>query len=130
MKSVLITLTLTFVLQAANAQQPAPHDADWKAPAKAAERKSPLAGKPEAAIGGGKVFERDCASCHGTVETRTATKAPDLASADVQAQTDGELFWKITNGNVRKGMPAWGSIPEPQRWQIVLYLRALAADKK
>ena len=44
-------------------------------------------------------------------------------SADVQVQTDGALFWKISSGNTRAGMPTFSFLPEPQRWQLVLYLR-------
>jgi hypothetical protein len=43
----------------------------------------------------------------------------------VQQQSDGVLFWKITNGNTRRGMPSFSKLPELQRWQIVLYIRRL-----
>ncbi len=49
----------------------------------------------------------------------------DLHLPVVQQQSDGTLFWKITNGNVGPGMPAFSKLPEAQRWQIVLYLRTL-----
>jgi hypothetical protein len=42
---------------------------------------------------------------------------------DVQAQSDGALFWKISSGNTHSGMPAFSFLPEPQRWQLVLRLR-------
>lgn len=104
-------------------------DPSWIAPSKDAARKNPLANKPELSAGGQKVFLRACASCHGDEAHRTTANAPDLATESVQAQSDGAIFWKITNGNARKGMPSWGSIPEPQRWQIVLYLRTLREKK-
>jgi ribosomal protein S6E (S10) len=44
----------------------------------------------------------------------------------VQAQTDGALFWKISGGNSHQGMPAFSFLPDPQRWQLVLHLRAIA----
>lgn len=95
---------------------------DWHAPAQSAGKENPLRSKLELAAGGRKLFLRNCDSCHGD----SRTKAPDLASAEVQRQTDGELFWKLTNGNARAGMPSWSSIPEAQRWQIILYLRQAA----
>ena len=49
----------------------------------------------------------------------------DLQLPVVQEQSDGVLFWKITNGNARKGMPSFSKLPELQRWQIVLYIRTL-----
>jgi mono/diheme cytochrome c family protein len=104
-------------------------DPSWTAPEKDAARKNPFAGKPELAAGGQKVFSRTCATCHGDATHRATTNAPDLGSEAVQAQSDGAIFWKITNGNTKKAMPSWGSIPEPQRWQLVLYVRSLREKK-
>jgi len=53
----------------------------------------------------------------------------DFQLAVVQQQSDGSLFWKITNGNVKHGMPSFSKIPELQRWQIVLYIRTLKPTK-
>jgi hypothetical protein len=47
----------------------------------------------------------------------------------VQSQRDGALFWKISTGNTREGMPAFSFLPEPQRWQLVLHVRGLADDR-
>ncbi len=49
----------------------------------------------------------------------------DLQLPVVQEQSDGTLFWKITNGNTGRGMPSFSKLPELQRWQIVLYIRTL-----
>jgi len=49
----------------------------------------------------------------------------DLCLPVVQQQSDGMLFWKITNGNTSRGMPSFSKVPELQRWQIVLYVRTL-----
>jgi len=35
------------------------------------------------------------------------------------------LFWLLTNGVVRRGMPVWSKLPEPQRWQLVSYIKSL-----
>jgi len=51
--------------------------------------------------------------------------AADLQLPVVQSQSDGALFWKITNGNPDRGMPSFSRLPELQRWQLVLYLRTL-----
>ena len=42
---------------------------------------------------------------------------------------DGEVFWFITTGSVKNGMPAWASLPEEQRWQIVTFLKSLKNSK-
>jgi mono/diheme cytochrome c family protein len=117
---------LAVTLSVAAQQSP---DPSWVAPEKEASRKNPFATKPELAAGGQKVFSRSCASCHGDEAHRASTKAPNLGSEAVQAESDGALFWKITNGNTRKAMPSWGSLPEPQRWQLVLYIRSLREKK-
>ena len=101
-------------------------DAGWRAPAEAVSRANPLASRPEAAAGGEKLFRRSCVECHGENGSGLAKKnAADLLLPEVQAQSDGTLFWKITNGNTDRGMPSFSRLPELQRWQLVLYLRKL-----
>jgi len=31
---------------------------------------------------------------------------------------------------VRKGMPVWSKLPEPQRWQLVRYIKSLGATQE
>jgi len=99
-------------------------DPSWRPPDSAAARVNPLAGSPELAAGGRKLFQRHCAQCHGA-QGQGLKNAADLQLPVVQQQTDGALFWKITNGNPRRAMPSFSGLPELQRWQIVLYLRTL-----
>ena len=109
------------------AQNPAyQQDPSWHAPADAASRPNPLAARPELAAGGRKLFIRNCAECHGKDGTGIEKKhSADLQLPVVQQQSDGTLFWKITNGNAARGMPSFSKVPEPQRWQLVLYIRTL-----
>jgi hypothetical protein len=44
----------------------------------------------------------------------------------VQSQSDGELYWKISSGNTRRGMPSFSFLPELERWQLVLLVRSFA----
>ncbi|HXN22460.1 MAG TPA: hypothetical protein VOA41_06930 [Candidatus Dormibacteraeota bacterium] len=37
----------------------------------------------------------------------------------------GDLFWFLTKGELRAGVPSWSRLPEAQRWQIVSYLKSL-----
>jgi mono/diheme cytochrome c family protein len=104
-------------------------DPNWRAPQEAASRTNPLAQKPEAAAGGQKLFHRNCTECHGEDGSGLSKKhAADLQLRVVQDQSDGALFWKITNGNVDRSMPSFSKLPEMQRWQLVLYLRMLKQD--
>ena len=48
----------------------------------------------------------------------------DHTSDKVQKQSDGELFWKITNG--RGEMPVYSQLlSKTQRWQVIEYIRLL-----
>jgi mono/diheme cytochrome c family protein len=103
-------------------------DPEWRAPAEAAARWNPLAARPELAAGGRKLFIRNCVECHGRDGAGMEKKhSADLQLSLVQQQSDGILFWKITNGNAKRGMPSFSKVPELQRWQIVLYVRTLKA---
>ena len=99
-------------------------DPGWTPPARAAARRNPLAQKTDAAAGGRKLFQRNCAECHGA-DGSGIKNAADLRLPVVQEQTDGALFWKITSGNPARGMPVWSRLPEAQRWQLVMFLRTL-----
>jgi mono/diheme cytochrome c family protein len=112
----LLLLSTAFAL----AQSPEP--STWKAPAEDAAKKNPLKNKPALAAGGQEIFGRMCAVCHEAGEKQAG---PKLSSTAVQKETDGALFWKISNGNSRTGMPSFSSLPDSQRWQLVLYIRTL-----
>ena len=100
-------------------------DTVWVAPPEQASRVNPLASRTDISAGGAKLFRHRCRGCHGDAG-RGSSKAPDLTTSDVQSQSDGSLFWKISSGNTHEGMPAFSFLPEPQRWQLVMYVRKLA----
>jgi mono/diheme cytochrome c family protein len=101
-------------------------DPRWHAPEESAARANPLAARPEAAAGGRKLFQRNCAECHQPDGSGMEKKhSADFHLPVVQQQSDGTLFWKITNGNASRGMPSFSKLPELQRWQLVLYVRTL-----
>jgi mono/diheme cytochrome c family protein len=97
-----------------------------KVPEKARGRKNPMNGDPNAPRGGQKLFAQHCVECHGA-SGEGGKKAPSLRVAEVQQATPGTLFWILTNGVVRRGMPVWSKLPEPQRWDIVSYIKGLGA---
>jgi len=99
-----------------------------KAPAKAAARQNPLESDPEAVAGGAKLFERHCAECHGA-NADGGKKGPSLRAEEVQQASPGTLFWVLSNGVVRRGMPVWSRLPEPQRWQLVTYIKSLGTSQ-
>jgi mono/diheme cytochrome c family protein len=127
MKLGMISLTLAFMLPMMTSAQQRGYtlDLDWHAPQNSAARENPLKENSEVTKGGRKLFSRNCAECHGE-QGLGSERAPGLHLGIVQGQTDGALFWKITNGNPGRGMPSWSRLPEGQRWQLVLFLRTLA----
>ncbi|HLN01364.1 MAG TPA: cytochrome c [Bryobacteraceae bacterium] len=95
-----------------------------KVPVKARSKCNPFANDPEAPAAGGKLFEQHCAECHGQ-GADGAKRGPSLRANALQQAKPGEIFWIVTNGVVRRGMPAWSKLPEPQRWQIISWLKSL-----
>jgi len=95
-----------------------------KAPRKAVARPNPLEHDPDAVAAGNKLFAQHCAECHGET-AEGGKKAPSLRADEVQQATPGTLFWLLTNGVVRRGMPVWSKLPEPQRWQLVSFIKSL-----
>jgi len=100
-------------------------DPTWRAPDAAAGKVNPLASRPGTAAGGKKLFLCNCAECHGDGSGIEKKHSADFQLPVVQDQSDGTIFWKITNGNTDRGMPSFSKLPELERWQLVLYLRTL-----
>lgn len=112
---------------ASTASSPAVVDAGshWTAAPGQDARQNPLATRPDTRAGGAKLFQQRCAACHRADGTGTS-RGPNLTTSRVQRQSDGALYWKISSGNTRTGMPSFSAFPELQRWQLVSHVRALA----
>jgi high-affinity iron transporter len=95
-----------------------------RVPASAASKANPSAGRRDARLAGRKLFAQHCAACHGQ-QAEGRGKAPPLMQPRVRGAAPGILFHAITNGSLRAGMPSFAAIPEPERWQIVTYLKGL-----
>jgi mono/diheme cytochrome c family protein len=98
-----------------------------KAPEKAIPKRNPLFQDPNAFAAGRLLFERHCSECHGN-NAEGGKKGPSLRAKEVQNAAPGAIFWILTNGVVRRGMPVWSKLPEPQRWQLVTYIKSLGSD--
>ena len=94
------------------------------APASSARLQNPYAGQPAAVAAGSKLYATNCAACHGANGQGTGN-IPPISEGPTQTVPDGEVLWFITTGSVKNGMPAWASLPEEQRWQIVTFLKSL-----
>ena len=133
-RMVLLTLATLFGfgVSAASAQETsavATNNQKWnytelaKAPEKARGQRNPLENDSDSVLAGGKLFQRHCAECHG-MKAEGSKRAPSLLREEVQQASPGALFWVLTNGVVWHGMPVWSKLPEPQRWQIVAFLKS------
>lgn len=122
-------LSIAWFPRAAVAQ----NSAEWTAPARQARHLNPVAPAPQTTAQGLGVYKKECMSCHGPAghgngpkAADLQTKPADLASEKVQSQSDGALFWKISEG--RGDMPnTRNTLSDEQRWMVVDYLRTLAA---
>ena len=103
----------------------------------AAKLKNPAAATPESVAAGEKTFQRYCRGCHGRDAkggpgSETGPAAPDLTDEKWEhGSTDGEIFWVIQNGVPPdlKMEPYGDRLKDPDIWNVVNYLRSLAAQK-
>lgn len=95
-----------------------------RAPARAAAMRPSVAGDERAVRAGAKLYDRECKECHGA-HGEGIGKALPLAAPEVHDAAPGALFWVLTNGSLKGGMPSFAHLPPPQRWQIVEYLKSL-----
>ncbi len=108
----------------------------WIAPKEADNVKNPLAGNTEILKYAKVIYTTYCGPCHGdkgkgngVAAAGLATKPADHSSDYVQKQTDGALYWMITEG--RNPMPTYKTaLTDNQRWELVNYIRTLAKTKK
>jgi cytochrome c len=98
--------------------------------------RNPLTMTPDAIADGQRAFSHYCVTCHGLdgqatgvpFADRMSPPVPSLASADVQAYSDGQLKYIIDHGIAPSGMPASkGILNQDEIWSIVVFLRHLPA---
>src|SRR5213592_2741486 len=87
--------------------------------------KNPLEGNSDAIRGGMGLYRARCADCHG-MDAR-GVRAPDITLVWASGRTDEGLFKTIKEGVSGTEMPANPRILDVEGWQILAYLRTLAA---
>ncbi len=108
----------------------------WVAPKDADNVKNPLSGNASGMAEAKTLYTANCGPCHGDkgkgdgpAAQGLNPKPADHTSAAVQSQTDGAIFWKLSEG--RTPMPAYKKIfSEQQRWELVNFIRTLAKGGK
>lgn len=103
----------------------------WVVPDDYKNMENEFAGEDEDGIGE-ELYDQHCKSCHGKEGYGDGSKAKELetemrdfSSDEVQAQKDGELFYKSFVG--RDEMPNFEKKirDDEDRWMVVNYLRTL-----
>ena len=110
---------------------PAGNGSKWAAPSSASAKKNPIAANDASLQTGKKIYQKECGSCHGKKGAGDGPKAVDLTKVpgnftakEFQNQSDGAIFWKMTQGN--KPMPSFKTAySDEERWSVVNYLRTL-----
>ena len=86
--------------------------------------------------GGMALYGAHCAECHGTAGlgdgprgSGLPRKPADLTGPHTAQHTAGDIFWWLTHGIPRGGMPGFAAkLGEEERWDVVNFLRSLASS--
>ncbi len=100
----------------------------------AAQVKNPVAASAESLSDGKRVYQRYCASCHGSNAeggpgNDLIPAAPDLTDKEWKhGSTDGEIFSAIKNGVPPElnMIPFADQLKDTEMWNVVNYIRSLA----
>jgi mono/diheme cytochrome c family protein len=121
--SILVLALFAFVPKTT---QPKP----WTVPDKYKSMANPVKSDATSIADGKALYNQHCKSCHGTKGKGDGPKAAqldtecgDFTTADFHKQSDGDLFYKTSEG--RKDMPSFKKkIPEQDDiWKVVNYIR-------
>ena len=102
----------------------------WPVPDKYSKMANPIKAEAASANAGKAIWAKQCQSCHGKTGKGDGTKAAglkthpgDFSLPATQGQSDGALFYKISEG--RGDMPSFKKkIPDAEElWSVINYMR-------
>ncbi len=105
----------------------------WTAPEADRRRPNPVLQTPAGMAAARVLYIDKCEQCHGEkgqgdgpmAEMHDAKPANFTDAKMMKAMTDGELFWKMSEG--REPMPSFRrQLSEEERWNLVHFLRTFA----
>ena len=86
---------------------------------------------------GETLFKLNCVMCHGataegngSISALLANKPANLTLDVTQSKSDGSLFLTLTNGVTDRMPPMVENLTVRDRWDVVNYIRTLAAPKQ
>jgi mono/diheme cytochrome c family protein len=126
LKILTISISLLMCYNSTEAQSK-----QWIVPQAALGVKNPLSNDAASINTGKTLYKTQCSPCHGDkgkgdgpAAAALTPKPADHTSMALQAESDGSLFYKISEG--RKPMPGFkNTLKENQRWALINYIRTL-----
>jgi len=121
-----------FIFNMISGFKPSDEKKPWPVPDNYKNTKNPVASNAESIADGKTLYSTHCKSCHGAKGLGDGSKAATLktepgnfSSADFQAQPDGGIFYKTSEG--RDDMPSFKKkiADKDDIWSIVNYVRTL-----
>ena len=100
----------------------------WKAPEEAKKMKNPVKATKASIQKGKEFYEKKCALCHGDkgdgkgpAGAGLNPKPTNFRESHGEKMTDGEHFWKVTQG--RGAMPSYGKdLTAEEKWHVINYI--------
>src|SRR5882672_7824948 len=93
---------------------------------RAEAQRNPFTGNAQAIAAGHTLYNQACVACHGA--DGRGDRGPSLVSGNFsRGNADGEIFINIRSGIRGTQMPGFASFTTDQTWQIISYVRSLAA---
>ncbi len=122
--AVVVFVAAFFSIAVLRAQNQTFHNA----PPSAKKLQNPWENRNDAITEGRSLYLQHCASCHGK-NGEGSGNAPGLVDGNIEAVTPGEVFWFVTHGDPKNGMPSWAQLPKQDRWKIVSYVKSLGLSQ-
>ena len=126
-----LKLIIVFALLIVSGTKSIAQEINWCAPKYSNSLKNPFVGNQKATNEGGEIYKQMCVLCHGVkgqgngeAGLTLLPQPADFLAFNVKEETDGAIFWKITNG--KAPMATYFEIlTDDQRWKLVNYIREL-----